>query len=212
MHYIRQSSFMGDGTRQWDTVLALVSRLRLATIIRRIRLTTFSAFSLSHISPRLNVPVRAILAAAVFNLLFGVLYLGKPPRPMAQVCSVLTISTGPTVAFNAYIASCTIFLNCSYAAPILILLIRGRRMVSCRSRDFSLGHTTGLLFNYVSVVFVGVTSVVRRKTVSGPLKRVLLADTTRSLLVLLLPSCTSCRRVKLQFVPCQTKNPQRKRD
>jgi len=33
--------------------------------------------SLSHLHPKLNVPVRAILVQAVFNLCFGLLYLGK---------------------------------------------------------------------------------------------------------------------------------------
>jgi len=33
-------------------------------------------YSLSHIHPRLNVPVRAILVASVFNFIFGLLYLG----------------------------------------------------------------------------------------------------------------------------------------
>lgn len=32
--------------------------------------------SLARIEPRLNVPVNAILVAATFNLLFGLLYLG----------------------------------------------------------------------------------------------------------------------------------------
>lgn len=34
-------------------------------------------YSLSHLHPKLNVPVRAIVVQAIFNLLFGLLYLGK---------------------------------------------------------------------------------------------------------------------------------------
>ena len=97
--------------------------------------------SLSHISPSLNVPVRAILAAALFNMLFGLLYLG------------------PSVAFNAYCASCTIFLNMSYAIPVLILLIRGRQLVVESRPVFYLGHTTGYIMNGTAVFFVFVTSV-----------------------------------------------------
>ncbi|KAK5047323.1 hypothetical protein LTR84_006845 [Exophiala bonariae] len=96
---------------------------------------------LSHITPGLNVPVRAILAAAVFNMLFGLLYLG------------------PAVAFNAYCASCTIFLNLSYAIPVALLLIRGRQLVSTSRPVFYLGHKKGYILNWVAVLFVFVTSI-----------------------------------------------------
>jgi choline transport protein len=51
--------------------------------------------SFSEIRPGLNVPARSILACFVFNVCFGLLYLGL------------------SVAFYAYVASCTIFLNIS---------------------------------------------------------------------------------------------------
>lgn len=86
--------------------------------------------------------MNAILAVALFNLLFGLLYLG------------------PTVAFNAYISSCTIFLNCSYAGPIIILLVRGRDVIVRERRDFPLGRISGYLINWTAVVFIVVTSAV----------------------------------------------------
>jgi amino acid transporter len=98
--------------------------------------------SLSHLNPHFNVPLNAILAVALFNILFGLLYLG------------------PSVAFNAYISSCTIFLNCSYAGPILILLIRGRRTIADERPDFPLGVVGGYVANWVAVVYLGVTSAV----------------------------------------------------
>jgi choline transport protein len=104
--------------------------------------TPLTIHSLSRINPSFNVPVNAILAVALFNILFGLLYLG------------------PSVAFNAYISSCTIFLNCSYAGPILILLIRGRKTITEQRPDFPLGRVGGYVANGVSVVYVGVTSVV----------------------------------------------------
>lgn len=117
----------------------LTSGSRLLWAMARDGGTPFSKY-LSHIHPRLNVPVRAILVASVFNFIFGLLYLG------------------PVVAFNAYIASCTIFLNCSYAAPIVVLLIRGRRIVMARTPDYALGHYRGLVINVIAVTFVGFTS------------------------------------------------------
>jgi len=97
---------------------------------------------LSQINPNFHVPINAILAVALFNILFGLLYLG------------------PSVAFNAYISSCTIFLNCSYAGPILILLLRGRKTLTAERPDFPLGRVGGYVANAVAVVYVGVTSVV----------------------------------------------------
>ena len=97
---------------------------------------------MSRIDRRFNVPVNAILAVALLNVLFGLLYLG------------------PAVAFNAYISSCTIFLNCSYAGPIIILLVRGRDTIMLERPDFPLGRIGGYILNYVSVIYVIVTSAV----------------------------------------------------
>lgn len=67
---------------------------------------------------------------------------------------------GPTAAFNAYFASCTIFLNVSYAMPVVILLICGRKiLLHMPAAPFKLG-ISGLAMNWISVIFVGVTSVV----------------------------------------------------
>lgn len=99
---------------------------------------------LAHVHPRYNIPINAILACAAFNVAFGLLYLG------------------PAIAFNAYISSCTIFLNCSYAAPALILLLRGRHVLTAEQGgrpQFYMGHRAGWAVNAVAVVYVGVTSV-----------------------------------------------------
>ncbi|KAL4726880.1 hypothetical protein ACLX1H_005772 [Fusarium chlamydosporum] len=118
----------------------VTSGSRLLWAMARDGGTPFSKY-LSHLHPKLNVPVRAIVLQAIFNLLFGLLYLG------------------PEVAFNAYIASCTLFLNLSYAAPVLILLIRGRKLVLAAPPEFSLGHALGYTVNYIAVIFVLVTSI-----------------------------------------------------
>lgn len=104
--------------------------------------STDRALRMSRIDRRFNVPVNAILAVALFNVLFGLLYLG------------------PAVAFNAYISSCTIFLNCSYAGPIIISLVRGRNTIMLERPDFPLGRVGGYVLNYVSVIYVIVTSAV----------------------------------------------------
>ncbi|KAF2797977.1 amino acid transporter [Melanomma pulvis-pyrius CBS 109.77] len=91
----------------------------------------------------LDVPSEAILLVFAFNLCFGLLYLG------------------PAVAFGAYVASCTIFLNLSCAIPVSVLLIRGRSvLVKHQTPDtpFQLGRY-GYLCNVVAVIFVSVTTV-----------------------------------------------------
>jgi choline transport protein len=103
---------------------------------------------MSKIDRCFNVPVNAILAVALFNVLFGLLYLG------------------PAVAFNAYISSCTIFLNCSYVGPIIILLVRGRDTIMLKRPDFPLGRVNGYVLNYVAVIYVVVTSAVCNLLVS----------------------------------------------
>ena len=147
--------YQATGSRAGTVVLTLIPAIcflngtngcvtsgsRLLWAMARDGGSPFSRY-LSHIDPRFQVPVRAIMAAAVFNFVFGLLYMG------------------PTVAFNAYIASCTIFLNCSYAAPIVVLLIRGRDVVRSRGPEFSLGRWWGLFLNVVTVVYVFVTSAV----------------------------------------------------
>ncbi|KAH6900214.1 hypothetical protein B0T10DRAFT_525093 [Thelonectria olida] len=87
----------------------------------------------SHIHPTLNVPVRAVLLSFVFNLIFGLLYLG------------------PAVAFNAFIFSCTIFLNVSYALPVILLITV--------ETPFKLGERRGAFINWIAVICVAITTV-----------------------------------------------------
>ena len=81
----------------------------------------------------------------VFNVCFGLLYLG------------------PTVAFSAYIASCVVFLNLSYAAPVIVLLLRGRRVLrefQTHKTPFKMSGVFGWAVNVVAVLYLVVTSVV----------------------------------------------------
>ncbi|KPM45643.1 hypothetical protein AK830_g914 [Neonectria ditissima] len=147
--------YQATGSRAAATVLTIAVALcfvngangcvtsgsRLLWAMARDNGTPFSKY-ISKLHPKLNVPVRAIIVQAVFNLLFGLIYL-----------------VGPEVAFNAYIASCTLFLNLSYAAPIIILLVRGRSLVLADPPEFSLGNSLGYVMNYTAVIFVLVTSV-----------------------------------------------------
>lgn len=99
----------------------------------------------SHLHPKWNVPIRTIMLSFVFNVLFGLLYLG------------------PAVAFNAYISSCTIFLNVSYAFPVIMVLIRGRKVLDqfqTAETPFKLGRIRGLILNWISATYVVFISIV----------------------------------------------------
>ncbi|EGR51030.1 amino acid transporter-like protein [Trichoderma reesei QM6a] len=125
------------------TNASITSVSRLLYAMARDRGIVFHNY-FSHIQSGLNVPVRTIMFCFVFNILFGLLYLG------------------PVVAFSAYVASCTIFLNVSYAIPIIVLLIRGRKVLDhyqTAKTPFKLGKTFGLVVNIVGALYVVVTSV-----------------------------------------------------
>ncbi|KAJ4007598.1 hypothetical protein NW752_010264 [Fusarium irregulare] len=101
---------------------------------------------ISHIHPKWEVPIRTIVLTWVFNAIFGLLYLG------------------PTVAFNAFISSCTILLNMSYAIPVLTLLVRGRGILTQfqnfqgNDSPWKFGRVRGLIINCIAVLYVFITS------------------------------------------------------
>ncbi|OTB01425.1 hypothetical protein M426DRAFT_323446 [Hypoxylon sp. CI-4A] len=154
---IAELILQGTGSRAGATVLTLMlaicfingtngcvtSSSRLLYAMARDKGIMYHNY-FAHITPGLDVPVRTILLTFVFNILFGLLYLG------------------PSVAFSAYAASTTIFLNVSYVFPVVVLLIRGRGiLLQFRSEgtSFALGNVSGWVLNIIAAIFVIVTSV-----------------------------------------------------
>ena len=153
---------------------SVTSASRLLYAMARDKGIIYSDY-LSRIHPKLEVPVRTILLTYVFNIAFGLLYLG------------------PTVAFNAFIASCTIFLNFSYAIPILVLIVRGRKVLERfqgSQTPWQLGKRWGPIANWVAVLYVFVTSIVSLQEDILVWKRKYLLCHS----VFLLPTCTPCFR------------------
>ncbi|KAK6951328.1 hypothetical protein Daesc_007861 [Daldinia eschscholtzii] len=153
---IAELILQGTGSRAAATILTLMlavcfingtngcvtSSSRLLYAMARDKGIVYHKY-FAHITPKLDVPVRTIALTFVFNILFGLLYLG------------------PSVAFSAYAASTTIFLNVSYVIPVVVLLIRGRgilRQYQAENTYFALGKF-GWALNAVAAVFVIVTSV-----------------------------------------------------
>jgi choline transport protein len=124
------------------TVASITSTSRLMWCMARDN-GIFFARTFAKIKYSLDVPVYTILACSIFNALFGLLYLG------------------PTVAFTAYMSSCTIFLNVSYAMPVICLLIRGRSELA-KSRYPGVPHQLGKwgwTVNIIAALFVIMTTV-----------------------------------------------------
>ncbi|KAI1344866.1 choline transport protein [Xylariaceae sp. FL0016] len=153
---IAELIFQSTGSRAGSTILTLMlavcfvngtngcitSSSRLLYAMARDKGVVFHDY-FAHINPGLDVPVRTIIVTFVFNVLFGLLYLG------------------PSVAFSAYVASCTIFLNVSYVWPVIVLLVRGRGVLTsaaANQSDFALGKG-GHVVNWIAAIFVVVTSV-----------------------------------------------------
>lgn len=108
----------------------------------------------SHISTILQFPVRTTIAAFIFVLLYGLLYLAS------------------TTAFNSIITSAVLFLNITYVTPQGILLVRRFRgtntSVSTNTtatttilpqRYLNLGPLMGPFCNLFSVLWIVVLGV-----------------------------------------------------
>lgn len=117
---------------QWVTVG------RLAWAFARDGGLPFSQF-FAQINVRLGFPIRTTVTALLFSCLYGLLYL---------------IST---TAFNSIVTSAVLFSNITYAAPQLLVVLRGRKNVLPKHpHDLS---WFGRLCNVLSPLFVVIIGV-----------------------------------------------------
>ncbi|PMD37860.1 amino acid transporter-like protein [Hyaloscypha variabilis F] len=95
----------------------------------------------SRVSPRLKVPVPAIVAVTVVQMLLGLLYLGN------------------STAFNAVLSMAILGMYASYILPIVYMLVYGRRKLGKGEfGPFNLGRA-GMLLNAVAVGWLVVAMV-----------------------------------------------------
>lgn len=89
-----------------------------------------------HISPRWNIPIRALLAFIVVCMLVGLLVLGSH------------------LAFYAILSGGGIAIQISYIIPILCVVLRGRSKILPDNRPhFNLGNRWGYFINIVSLAW-----------------------------------------------------------
>jgi len=82
---------------------------------------------------RLGIPLWGLVLSAVVNCLLGLIYFGSP------------------AAFTSFTGVATINLSCAYGGPILVSMIRGRKLV--KNSSYSLGRF-GFLINGICIVWI----------------------------------------------------------
>lgn len=92
----------------------------------------------SRINNRLDAPLWGIVLSTIVCCLLGLIYFGS------------------TAAFNSFTGVATICLSTSYGAPILISLIRGRKLVE--NSPYPLGKF-GYVINVVTVLWICLATV-----------------------------------------------------
>ncbi|EUC39185.1 hypothetical protein COCCADRAFT_31906 [Bipolaris zeicola 26-R-13] len=98
----------------------------------------FSNF-FAKVHPRLGQPLNALILAATLAILFGLILIGS------------------SSAFNALISASVVALGVSYAIPVAINLVRGRKMLG--SRPFALPEPLGWVANIIGVTYTIITTV-----------------------------------------------------
>lgn len=101
----------------------------------------------SKVNHRLDVPLWGIVLSTVIDCLLGLLYFGS------------------TAAFNSFTGVATICLATSYGVPILISLLRGRRLV--KHSPFSLGKF-GFIINLITIIWIAFAIVLFCMPISIP--------------------------------------------
>ncbi|KAI9878580.1 MAG: hypothetical protein M1830_000491 [Pleopsidium flavum] len=93
----------------------------------------------SRVDKRLDVPLWGIILSTVVDCLLGLIYFGS------------------TAAFNSFTGVATICLSTSYGIPILISLLRGRKLL--KHSSFSLGRF-GFAINLLTVCWICLAVVI----------------------------------------------------
>ncbi|KAI5777164.1 amino acid/polyamine transporter I [Geopyxis carbonaria] len=103
----------------------------------------------SQVNPKLDMPVYGLFLSTTVCCLLGLIYFGS------------------SAAFNSFTGVATICLSTSYALPIMISLIRGRKLV--KGSPYSLGRF-GFAINMVTMVWIWLAIVLFCMPVSLPVK------------------------------------------
>ncbi|KAB8068386.1 amino acid/polyamine transporter I [Aspergillus leporis] len=93
----------------------------------------------AHVHGRLGLPLNALGLTTLVVIIFGLIFLGS------------------SSAFNAIISSSVVALDLSYAMPIAVNCIRGRKMLP--DRKFKIPNAVGWVIDIVSLSYIALTTV-----------------------------------------------------
>ncbi|XP_044715702.1 amino acid permease domain-containing protein [Hirsutella rhossiliensis] len=125
------------------TVASTTSTSRTLWAFARDKATPCHEY-LSHVSPKLQVPVRAVVLVVALQALLGFMYLGND------------------AAFNAVLSMAVIGLYLSYILPIAYMFFHGRQNLGKQNfGSFRLRPWLGFTFNVVSMIWMVVVMVFR---------------------------------------------------
>ncbi|RDW73146.1 amino acid transporter-like protein [Coleophoma cylindrospora] len=103
--------------------------------------TPFPRF-FSRVDPRLQVPVRAVVALTGVQVLLGFIYLGN------------------TTAFNAILSMAVLGMYASYLLPIVYMFIHGRRKLKpSEYGPFRLGSIFGPIINVIAIFWLSIAMI-----------------------------------------------------
>ncbi|KAI5852143.1 GABA permease [Tricharina praecox] len=103
----------------------------------------------SQVNHKRDIPLNGLFLSTIVCCLLGLIYFGS------------------SAAFNSFTGVATICLSTSYAIPILISLLRGRKLV--KNSPFSLGRF-GVAINMVTMFWIGLAVVLFCMPVSIPVQ------------------------------------------
>ncbi|KAF2860122.1 putative amino acid permease [Piedraia hortae CBS 480.64] len=95
---------------------------------------------LARVHPTLDVPLESLALTVLVVLIFGCIFLGS------------------TSAFNAIVSASVVALSVSYGIPVLINMLRGRKMLPPH-RPFRLSGPIAWTANFIGVIYVIITTV-----------------------------------------------------
>nr|OQO26369.1 hypothetical protein B0A51_05139 [Rachicladosporium sp. CCFEE 5018] len=119
------------------SILTTSSRMNYA--FARDKGLPFSRY-FSRVHGSLNIPLNSLCATSLIVVIFGCIFLGS------------------TSAFNAIVSASVVALGITYAMPVAINCLRGRRMLPA-TRHFKLPEPFAWFANLLGIAFVIVTTV-----------------------------------------------------
>lgn len=110
----------------------------------------------SQVSPTYDIPLMGLVLSTIVCCLLGLIYFG---RYVIQHHSPFFFFNGSscksdthsTAAFNSFTGVATICLSTSYGIPILVSILRGRKLV--KNAPFSLGKF-GMVINILTIFWI----------------------------------------------------------